>query len=166
MQTKNIILVCFTILLIISCGKPTFKETLKKAENGDVEAQFEVAEMYYFGKETLQNKNKAFEWYKKSAENGNKKAQYNMGLIYLSCIGGLYVHDKFVSYSNNTGNYKVSDYKNFIEEECYKEEGYTGGLIPNKWLKEKASYWIKKSYNNGYDRAKIIWSAYELSKYE
>ena len=45
-------------------------ELSKKAEQGDVEAQVELGDMYYFGEYAEQDYKKAFEWYTKAAEQG------------------------------------------------------------------------------------------------
>src|ERR1044071_9587596 len=54
----------------------------KTAENGDAEAQFNLALLYEKGEETKKNLEKAFDWYQKAAENGYKLAQYNLALSY------------------------------------------------------------------------------------
>ena len=53
----------------------------KSAEQGFAPAQFELAEMYYYGNGTVQNTDEAIKWYKKSAEQGNAKAQYILNRI-------------------------------------------------------------------------------------
>ena len=50
------------------------------AENGDIQAQFNLATLY--GKGIEKNLEKAFYWYQKAVENGNKKAMYNLANSY------------------------------------------------------------------------------------
>jgi len=56
-----------------------FEEWLPYAEQGDADAQYNLALVYDFG---YDDSNKAFEWYKKSANQGNSNAQANLGLMY------------------------------------------------------------------------------------
>lgn len=62
--------------------KGDFKTVLKLAEQGKTDAQFYLGCMYYEGKGTSVDWNKALEWYLKAAEQGMPEAQYNAGLIY------------------------------------------------------------------------------------
>lgn len=54
------------------------EELIVKAESGDVEAQFDLAEEYWEKGDYEQ----AFLWYKKVAEQGSVEAQFNLGVIY------------------------------------------------------------------------------------
>ena len=54
----------------------------KRAEQGDAEAQFQLARYYYWGWETERDPAKAVEWYTKAAEQGNESAQFNLALCY------------------------------------------------------------------------------------
>lgn len=56
----------------------------KKAEQGDAEAQFQLARYYYWGWETERDPAKAVEWYTKAAEQGDVWAQINLGDLYYS----------------------------------------------------------------------------------
>lgn len=54
----------------------------KTAKAGDADAQFSLADMYYYGDGIRKNYAKAFSWYQKAAEAGNVDAQYNLGFMY------------------------------------------------------------------------------------
>jgi TPR repeat protein len=54
------------------------KDVLKKAEQGNANAQYFLGAMYDKGEGVAQDKKKAFEWYTKAVEQGNKKAQENL----------------------------------------------------------------------------------------
>ena len=54
------------------------EEVLKKAEQGDANAQYFLGAMCDKGEGVAQDKNKAVEWYTKAIEQGNKKAQENL----------------------------------------------------------------------------------------
>ena len=60
----------------------SFEETLKRAEDGDLHAQFSLGVMYYTGQGIEQDYKEAFKWFTKAAEQGNAAAQYNLGLMY------------------------------------------------------------------------------------
>ena len=59
----------------------------ERATNGDVEAQYTLARMYYGGKGVLENHETAALWYKKAAEQGYAKAQSMLGVMYLEGNG-------------------------------------------------------------------------------
>ena len=59
-----------------------FKATKIKAEQGDAKAQFNLGEMYYFGKGVPQDYGEAAKWFRKVAEQGITVAQFNLGLMY------------------------------------------------------------------------------------
>ncbi len=63
-----------------------FEELLEKAENGDTESQFQVAEKYHVGLGTEEDESEAVKWYKKAALQGHVEAMMKLGLIYY--IGG------------------------------------------------------------------------------
>ena len=62
--------------------KAAFKEMLPVAEEGHVDAQYWVADMYRNGKGIQKNLSAAAQWYTKSAEQGDRWAQYNLGVMY------------------------------------------------------------------------------------
>jgi hypothetical protein len=64
-----------------------FKKEMAKAEQGDADAQYEVAEMYEKGRGVHKNPQEAFDWYSKSADTGNLKAQYKLGYMYFKGLG-------------------------------------------------------------------------------
>src|ERR1700752_910776 len=53
----------------------------KAAENGDIDAQYNLALLYKNGEGTEENLEKAFYWYQKAAENNVKEAQHNLALL-------------------------------------------------------------------------------------
>ena len=63
--------------------KIALKEWLPISEQGDAEAQFNLAGMYAKGYGVAIDDKEAIYWYKKSAEQGYAKAQYNLGVMYL-----------------------------------------------------------------------------------
>jgi TPR repeat protein len=62
--------------------KAAFKEMLPLAEQGNIDAQFWIADMYDSGKGVPENDKAAVKWYTLSAEQGDKYAEYQLGLMY------------------------------------------------------------------------------------
>jgi len=60
---------------------------LLAAENGDREAQSELAFLYFTGRGGERNVEKSFFWYEKSALQGLAVAQYSLGIMYYSGNG-------------------------------------------------------------------------------
>lgn len=60
-----------------------YKELKEKALAGDSEAQYELAEAYYYGRDgAIENESEAVRWYRKSAAQNNSDAIYSMGICY------------------------------------------------------------------------------------
>jgi len=59
----------------------------KAAEQGDADAQYDLATMYHNGEGVPQNYTEAMKWYKKAAEQGYVDAQYDLALMYLKGEG-------------------------------------------------------------------------------
>jgi uncharacterized protein len=100
-----------------------FKETLKKAEAGDAESQYELGKMCSEGSCFPKDSNKATDWFRQSAEQGYAKAQFHLGLIYLRNAADL--ETKSIIYE---------------EEDVYREK--------IKKMKEEAPKWFSLAYPN------------------
>nr|WP_181718316.1 tetratricopeptide repeat protein [Psychrobacter sp.]QJS05259.1 sel1 repeat protein [Psychrobacter sp.] len=83
----------------------TLEETKVLAEQGDMEAQFNMGFTHYNGIEKGDGKEytvitrgyeKAFEWFTKAAEQGHADAQNNLGLMYKAGLG--VSHDDYVAF--------------------------------------------------------------------
>lgn len=59
-----------------------FRTLKPKAEQGDRQAQFELAWLYRTGKGTAQNMRLALQWYRRAAEKGMTRAQFELGQIF------------------------------------------------------------------------------------
>ena len=59
----------------------------RAAEQGDVDAQYNLAVCYENGTGVERDEQKAVEWYKKAAEQGDARAQFNLALCYKNGIG-------------------------------------------------------------------------------
>ena len=70
------------LILSVSAWSADFYTILTKAQGGDISAQAELGTMYYLGKETKQDYQKANEWLTKAAHQGDAKALYYLGSLY------------------------------------------------------------------------------------
>ncbi len=52
-----------------------------RAEQGDVKSEFELGQMYHYGKGVSQDYSEALRWYHKAADQGDAKAQYAIGYL-------------------------------------------------------------------------------------
>lgn len=123
--------------------------TLQKAEQGEVDSQYELGEMYYTGTGVTQDYKAAAKWYQKAAEQGDSKAQYKLAEMYYSGTG-------------LTQNYKAAAnwYLKAAEQNDAKAQFKLGliystgeGVIQNIKL---AYMWIKLSESNGYHNARKV----------
>lgn len=64
-----------------------FNELLRKAEQGDIDAQFNLGVCYENGYDVEQSYEQAVKWYTKAAEQGDAAAQFNLGLCYYNGDG-------------------------------------------------------------------------------
>jgi TPR repeat protein len=55
---------------------------LAKAEQGNVDAQYNLGIMYYHGEGAARNHDEALRWFHLAAEQDDADAQYNLGLMY------------------------------------------------------------------------------------
>ncbi len=58
------------------------EEYLRRAEEGDVDAQYNLGIIYYHGEGVSRNFEEAIHWFHKAAESGDADAQYNLGFMY------------------------------------------------------------------------------------
>jgi TPR repeat protein len=70
-------------------SKFDFKETLRAAEEGNAEKQYQLAWLYEWGRETSQDNLKAIEWFVRAAYNGYAPAQTELGILYQYNICGM-----------------------------------------------------------------------------
>jgi hypothetical protein len=86
MMTRRRLSVALVVLVLLGgCSGPdaAFIAELQRAEQGDVDAQFNVANAYDLGVGGVQqNDAEAAWWYLKAAEQGNADAQYFLGAMY------------------------------------------------------------------------------------
>ena len=78
-----LIAICFAVIV----HAQDFDEVKRKAQKGDVEAQYDLGVMYAEGQGVAQNYGEAMKWVKKAAKKGNAEAQYKLGWMYAAGKG-------------------------------------------------------------------------------
>ena len=90
-RPAHIVVLCFALILTLCVGSVAYGEgfnsLIVKAKRGDVQAQFTVGVMYYYGNGVKQDYKKAREWFEKAAAMNDGRAFYALGLIYSSGDG-------------------------------------------------------------------------------
>jgi len=63
------------------------EDRLALARRGDVEAQYAVGDMYFKGRGTWVDLDKAQTWFRRAAAQGHRKAEFKLGYMYLKGVG-------------------------------------------------------------------------------
>lgn len=146
---KNLLIISFLILFSTSPVWPgEFEDTLKKADQGDAEAQFNLGSLYLDGEGVPQNSKKAVLWYTKSAEQGYSNSQMMLGTMYTSGesvpqdhIQAMYWYKKSAEQGNAYAQFQLG-----------ATYDYGIGVLQDY---EQAIYWYKKSAEQGSCRAQL-----------
>jgi hypothetical protein len=81
-----------------------FQNLVRRAEDGDFDAQCRLAELYHQGDGVPRNYVEAAKWYLPSAEHGNRDAQRGLGLLYLRGLGKKAEGIKLLQLAGNQGD--------------------------------------------------------------
>lgn len=68
-------------------GPGMVKQWRESAEQGDLEAQYNLGLMYANGEGVAENNAEAAKWFRKAAEQGDVTAQYELGVMYANAEG-------------------------------------------------------------------------------
>jgi TPR repeat protein len=145
--------------------KTAFNEWKPLAEQGDVDAQYNIGWLYRNGKGVLKDYKEAVKWYRKAAEQGDAFAQGNLGVMYANGKGVLKDYKEAVKWYRKAAEQgNASAQYNLGARYAYGE-----GVLKDL---SKAKYWIKKAYENPdaektstVERAEKVWNQLELWKY-
>jgi TPR repeat protein len=146
MRLLTLFLFILTPLYLYAQGIP--QDMLEKANAGDPEAQFNLAKIYYDGKDVEQNDKEAVLWYRKAAEQGYADAQCNLGYMY--------INGKGVSQNNKTAmewflkaagqNHQLAQHNLGVM--------YSNGMgVPQDY--KKAEEWYLKAAKSGFVSAQV-----------
>lgn len=99
---------------------------MQRAQNGDVNAMYELGGCYFKGEYVGYNPEQACFWWTEAANQGNTNAQYNLGLLYHGEISTYYYDENLAGYwfnvAANNGDQdaynmlKYYKYSNFREK--------------------------------------------------
>lgn len=125
------------------------------AEQGYVDAQYELGILHVSGECTPQNDNKAFEWFHLAAEQGDIRAQKNIGLMYVDGVGVNQDLDKGVNWLT------LAARKRNVVAQYNLGELYEAGIgVPQD--DELALMWFILANIQGYEKA--LEKMHELGK--
>ncbi|MDE6835179.1 MAG: sel1 repeat family protein [Ruminococcus sp.] len=123
--------------------KEMFPIVKAMAENGDIIAQNEIGNCYFFGCGVERDCKKAVEWCRKSAEQGYFKAQGNLGAYYYLGVGVEQDYNKAVEW------YRKSAEQGGALSQCNLGNCYKNGQGVIKDY-NKSIEWYRKSAEQGY----------------
>ena len=118
------------------------------AEQGDMEAQFNLGRMYYNGEGTEVNYEKALYWWEKAAEQGDVRAQYNVGYMYYNGEGTEVNYEKALYWWEKAAEQGDAEAQFNLGRMYCQGEGTEVNY-------EKALYWWEKAAEQGDVRAQF-----------
>ena len=129
----------------------------KSAEQGDIEAQIQLAKMYERGHKVAKNKHEAFKWYTKAAKQGNVDAQFKLGCMYRNGNG------VEVNKQNAIYWYGLAASKGHVKAQYYLGYMYDvgEGVTRNKL---EAANWYRFADKNGIEAAHLHLGAIDEDK--
>ena len=140
---KNIGLDCSDFIELAMCFEEEQGNLKKLAEQGNTQAQYMLAMMYYLGEGIEKDHGIAFEWLKKSAEQEYAPAQYNVAAMYYKGIGVAQDYEKAFDWYK-----KSAEQGNALAQYYLATMYYKGiGVAQDDKL---AFYWFLESAFQGY----------------
>jgi hypothetical protein len=130
---------------LVPASTGIFNEVIEKAEGGDALAQNELGLMYVKGEGIEQDKNKAAEWWTKSAEQGYAKAQYNIGMMFFKGEG-IENKKKAAKWFTKAAEQGLTDAQNTLGMMYFTGEGMEKDNV-------EAYKWFLKAAKQGHARA-------------
>jgi TPR repeat protein len=130
---------------------------LAKANAGDVEAQHDLGNMYYFGSEVRRDYAQAALWYRKAAEQGDPDSQFRIGGFYHFGFGVPKDDAQAFVWMKKAAEQQHADAENFLA--VFYDEGF--GVPKDEahgyfWLRRaaedgnaQAQYFLGWAYENG-----------------
>ncbi len=84
LQVVAAALMCMSLHTVYADSNLDLNALIKKAEQGDIEAQKTLGFMYDEGNGVTHNALEAIKWYKMAANKGDADAQFHLGYIYIN----------------------------------------------------------------------------------
>ncbi len=117
-----------------------------RAEQGDANAQYVLARLYYQGKGVPQDYTEAFNWYRKAADRGNTKAEYKVGFMYDWGSGVQQDYTQAVSWSRKAADQGYANAQYDLGWNYYYGKGVSQDYC-------EAARWYRKAADQGYAEA-------------
>ncbi|MCP4177156.1 MAG: protein kinase [bacterium] len=136
-------------------------ELLKKSsESENSDAQYLLAQMYYFGEGTGKNPDQAVNYYKKAAAKGHHSAQAQLGWLYYIGDGTKKDYEKSIYWLKKAADANIATAQNNLG--YMYQHGY-GVKLPSLY---QAVKWYKRSADNGDTKAMVNLSKYYFDRKE
>ncbi len=116
---------------------------LKRAEQGDAQAQYAAGDMYFKGRGTLVDLEQARIWLERAADNGHRKAEFRLGYMYLKGRG--VERDHALAYRL----IRASAEKRYAPAQFYLGQMYALGIGVGQ-NRNRALKWLTASLEEGY----------------
>jgi hypothetical protein len=113
------------------------------AENGNTEAQSNLAYAYYHGEGTDRDYAAAAMWYKRAAQQEFAKAQYNLAYCYMYGRGVPRNYDKAIDLLTASAN------NNFVQAQITLSDCYGKGVLVEQDIEESKKWRMRSQENNG-----------------
>ncbi|MDA3788903.1 MAG: tetratricopeptide repeat-containing serine protease family protein [Desulfobacula sp.] len=183
---KRFLFVSILILLsVVSAFCGEFEDTLKKAEQGNADAQNNLGKMYHNGHRIGLDNKQAFYWLKKSADQGHVDGQTHLGFMYYQGEGvpqdykqAIYWYKKSAEQGDDSAQFRLGqmylDGKGVTQDHkqavyWFKKSAEQGHMIAQWRLMnmyrdgkygvaqdyKQAFYWYKKSAEQGHTSAEV-----------
>lgn len=156
---------------------------INEAQQGDPEAQYQLAALYFEGEIIQENREEAVKWLQKSAEQGNAYAQWSLGKCYYYGVEVQIDEEKAFELAKKAnekvtflGDYYLKmkmerDMERMVElcgPEAHYELGqkYMNGTFCHRKNEKKAIKWFQKAAEAGHRESKEILERMNAQKEE
>lgn len=133
-------------------AQKTFERMKDAAESGDMETQYELAQLYDEGLGVVgENKAEALRWYKCAASQGHADAQYRCAMMYREGDGTRPDQEKAIEWCRR------SALQDHVKAQTVLGIMYYGGdrSVPENTA--RGVYWLEKAKDNGSREAEELW---------
>ena len=131
---------------------------MRRAQNGDADAQYDLGERYYDGNGVSENPEKAVYWYKKAADQGHLEAQYSLGWCYKNGEGVA------TNFTLGAEWLKKAAQRGHAKAQLHLGHSYNDGEgVPENL--NTALYWWEKAAEQGNDQAQACTGACYYMQY-
>ena len=137
----RLIVLGLSLVLSVIAIASDFSTTKKLAQQGNADAQLNLAGMYNYGEGVQQDYAKAIHWYLKAANQGNADAQFALGVTYFLGDGVRQDSSKAIYWFLKAANQGHSNAQNLLGM-MYSRKGVHQDYA-------KAIHWYQKAANQG-----------------